>query len=79
MEKLMLALKVFFVILNIAIIVIVLKQDAKERGFGSRSAAVKASYLSKEKRMTAERAQVIATRVMIAMYAAAALILLVAG
>lgn len=66
--------------LNIAIVALVLNQEAKDQGFGRRSsAAAPSSYLSRENRMTVEKAQVIATRIMIVMYAGIAVALLVIG
>ena len=65
--------------LNTAVVVLVLKQDAKEKGFGGGSAQSARSYLAKTKRVTAEKAQVIATRVMIVLYAAVAVALLILG
>ena len=70
-------LKAAFIILNIMIVVIVLKQDAKERGFSGTSAARTGSYLEKTGRRSSEQVMVIATRVMIIMYAAIALALLI--
>ena len=78
MDKMTTALKVSFIILNCALTALILKQDAKERGFGRRTSAPQARAAA-AKRRTEEDMQVIATRVMIVLYAAAAIALLLLG
>ena len=78
-ETISTALKVFYIILNSVIIVLVLKQEAKERGFGTGSPQAGQSYLAKTGRISAEKAQAAATGIMIAVYAATAAALLFLG
>lgn len=78
MDTVKTVIKILFILLNLALTVLILKQDAKERGFG-RGASAPQSYLTRTKRKSAEDMQVIATRVMILLYAAAAVALLLLG
>ena len=78
-EQIQTALKVFFIVLNCVIVAMILKQETKERGFGSRGTALPPSYLSKNGKMTTEKKMVMATRVMIVLYAASAVAILLLG